>query len=572
MTAPVDGANVVLKAFPSRWVRTMSKVSRSSRRVATALVAAVALLSPVSLGGEAGASPPGVKPATTVPDPAWRPCGDDYPGYDCATVTVPLDYDRPARGTTQLALARFPAADTDRRIGTVFVNPGGPGGSGVGMVLSGFGEFLGSQLDGRFDIVGFDPRGVAASDPLHCFDSGDDLDAFLADLPFFPYRHVQYRPFFRAWAGLGPECLDDQQQVAAHMNTADVARDMDLLRQAVGDRKLTYLGFSYGSYLGNTYANLFPGKVRALVIDGVLDPRLWSSGWQIRSDRVATQEEFEEFLRLCDDAGDECAFWTSQGSAPRWERLARAIRRDPLELPDGTLYTYDFLIADATSAMYAPEVWDGPDGAAALFDALADAAFADDRHAAADAARLHDGLVELLTAPAEEADYDNGLDAYYGNQCADTQYPWAFPTWLAIDRYARAGSRFGPFWWWGNSGCARWPVNADRYNGPWTARTSAPVLVVGNYFDGVTDYAGAVASDRLLRNSRLLSYAGWGHTAYGRSDCVTDYVDGYLLTVTLPPAGTVCPANPNPFLSVAGREARTTAPLVGLPPTWLSRS
>jgi TAP-like protein len=189
----------------------------------------------------------------------------------------------------------------------------------------------------------------------------------------------------------------------------------------------------------------------------------------------------------------------------------------------------------------------------------------------ADAARVREALLESLTAPAAEADYDNGLDAYYGNQCADTQYPRMFPAWLAIDRYARAGSRFGPYWWWGNAGCARWPVNDDRYVGPWTARTSAPVLVVGNYFDGVTDYAGAVASDRMLRNSRLLSYAGWGHTAYGSSECVTEYVDRYLLTVSLPPRGKVCPANPNPFLAAAARQSQPAAPLVGLPPAWLTR-
>ena len=116
----------------------------------------------------------------------WQPCGAEQPGFDCATVTVPLDHDRPSHRTTQLALARFPASDLRHRIGTVFVNPGGPGGSGVEMVLDGFGEFLGTQLDGRFDIVGFDPRGVGASDPLHCFDSEDALDAFLSSQPCLP--------------------------------------------------------------------------------------------------------------------------------------------------------------------------------------------------------------------------------------------------------------------------------------------------------------------------------------------------------------------------------------------------
>jgi pimeloyl-ACP methyl ester carboxylesterase len=507
-----------------------------------------------------------------VPTLDWQPCGDDFPGLECAVATVPLDYHRPFGRTTQLALARFPASDPAHRIGSLFVNPGGPGGSGVGLVRDA-GEFLDDQLDGRFDVIGFDPRGVAASDPLHCFDSEDDLVEFLNASPVFPYRADQYRPFFDAYKALGAECLDDRQAVAAHMNTADVARDMDLLRRAVGDAKLTYLGFSYGSYLGNTYANLFPNKVRALVIDGVLDPRLWSSGWQIRSDRVATQQEFTEFLRLCDAAGADCAFATPAGSAARWEALARALRREPLEFPDGSLYTYDFLIGDVTNAMYAPESWGGPEGAGALLDFLADAVLGDGgQRAAAEAATVRLALVERLTPPGHEADYDNGLDAYFGNQCADTEYPSSYLAFRIIDLYAAAGSRFGPNWWWFNNGCAGWPVNHDRYVGPWSARTSAPVLVVGNFFDGVTAYTGAQASARLLPNSRLLSYAGWGHTAYPRSACVVAHVNAYLLNRTLPPLGTVCPANPNPFIASVARAAARTSPLVGLPAAWQFRT
>ena len=505
------------------------------------------------------------RPKPPVPELDWGSCGDDFPIAECAVAKVPLDYDNPRAGTTEIALARIPASDPANRIGSVFINPGGPGGSGVGLTLFGFGEFLAANLDGRFDVVGFDPRGVGFSDPLHCFDSEDELFEFFdAQGVVFPYEHEQYRPFFDVTRGLGPECRDDDRRIADHMSTADVARDLDLLRQAVGDRKLTYLGFSYGSYLGNTYANLFAQNVRALVIDGVLDPRLWSSGWQIKSDRVATQEEFDEFLRLCDEAGPECAFSAPEGSAARWEALADSLRDEPLVFPDGFVYTYDFLIGDATSAMYSPESWGGPEGAGAFLDFLADAVLGD-QAAVASASAVRSALVAKLTPPGFEADYDNGFDAYYGNQCADTEYPSAFLSWRLIDAYAAIGSRFGPYWWWFNAGCADWPVNRDRYTGPWTARTAAPVLVVGNFFDGVTDFAGAQASAELLRNSRLLAYAGWGHTAYGRSECATEHIDAYLLAGTLPPRGTVCPANPNPFVTSAARTTAAAAPLVGLP-------
>ena len=247
----------------------------------------------------------------------------------------------------------------------------------MNFVLDGFGEELRENLGGRFDVVGFDPRGIGASDPLHCFDSEDDLNAFLSAMPLFPYERTQYLPFYQHWASLAGRCLSRGETIAAHMSTADVARDLDRLRQAVGDRSLTYLGFSYGSYIGTTYANLFPGNIRALVIDGVLDPRLWSSGWQIRSDRVATQKEFDEFLRLCREAGPACAFGDGRHTARRWETLARSVERKPIDLGDGFLYTYDFLIGDATGAMYVPEIWGGPDGYGAFLDFLADAALGD---------------------------------------------------------------------------------------------------------------------------------------------------------------------------------------------------
>ena len=231
----------------------------------------------------------------------------------------------------------------------------------------------------------------------------------------------------------------------------------------------------------------------------MLDPRLWSSGWQIRSDRVATQEEFDEFLRLCREAGAACAFGAGRHTARRWEALARSVERTPIDLGDGVLYTYDFLIADATGAMYAPEVWGGPEGYAAFLDFVADAALGD--QSAKQLVRAARAQFLRQLEALREADYANGFDGYYGNQCADTEYPGSFAGFRIIDAYARAGSRFGPNWWWFNTGCTDWPVAEDRYVGPWETRTSAPVLVVGNYFDGVTDYTGARRSTSSSRTA-----------------------------------------------------------------------
>jgi pimeloyl-ACP methyl ester carboxylesterase len=509
------------------------------------------------------------KPSVPVPVLNWAAC-DFAPWVECATATVPLDYDQPRGATTQLALARVPAADQTNKIGTVFLNPGGPGASGVDLAAFGFGEYLALLLDGRFDIVGFDPRGVAGSSPLYCFESATELNAFFGDAPLYPYLREQERPFFATYKSLGAQCASQHNPILGHMSTADVVRDLDLLRQAVGDAKLSYLGFSYGSFLGTTYANMFPDKVRALVIDGVLDPILWSSSWQVVSDRVATQKEFAEFLRLCDAAGEECELSGPDGAGARYSALAAALHEQPFDFGGGDLYSYDFLIADTVSAMYSPEAWGGFFGYGAYFAFLADAVLDGDAAAAETARAIGKEIqAQLKNASPSRADYSNGLEGYYGNHCADAEYPSTLPLYRAIGAFAASGSIFGPYWWWSAAGCADLAASADRYAGPWATRTSAPVLVVGNYFDGVTDYEGAMTSSQLLKNSRLLTYAGWGHTAFDRSACVTDYVVDYLRDGTLPPKGTVCPANPNPFLPVAlsrSNAGRNVLPRVGLPP------
>ncbi|HEY0468802.1 MAG TPA: alpha/beta fold hydrolase, partial [Polyangiaceae bacterium] len=313
------------------------------------------------------------QPRVKVPTLVWRPCGEAFPGAECAAALVPLDYDQPLGAKASLALARIPASDPKHKIGSVFINPGGPGGSGVAMALSAFGPYLASWLQGRFDVVGFDPRGVGASAPLRCFNTQEELNAFASKIPIFPYQREQTRPFFEQLRSLGPRCLGRHAAIATHMSTADVARDLDLLRQAVGDARLTYLGVSYGTQLGNTYANLFPKNVRALVIDGVLDPQQWVTGTTIVTDRVGTARVVAEFMRLCDAAGEDCALSGADGAAARYEALANTVRAAAIDLGD-FLYTYDLLIGDTASAMYTPELWGGSDGWGALLAALAELA------------------------------------------------------------------------------------------------------------------------------------------------------------------------------------------------------
>ena len=568
----VSGHRSALGEPPARW-----RGRHPSRVVLSGLVFLLVAVGTASPAAASAAPATGFtgsdRGAPSVPTITWAACdGEGDPAVQCATAQVPLDYDKPKGETVPIALARVPAADQQHRIGTVFVNPGGPGGSGVGFVRDGFGSYLGELLNGKFDVVGFDPRGVGGSEPIQCFDSNDSAIEFLSSQPGFPYRPGQYRPFFDEWRHYASGCLARDQRIVAHMSTADVVRDLDLLRRAVGDRRLSYLGFSYGSYIGNTYANLFGKNIRAMVIDGVLDPRLWSSGRQISSDRIATQQVLDQFLRLCDQAGPDCAFHTAEGAVSRWNRLAKQLRAEPVDFGDGFIYSYDFLIGDMASVLYSPEVWGGPEGAAAFFDLVADAALGEAPLAATEIMQTRGAILERLGGlPATDRDQDpyafNGLDAFYGNHCADAEYPSTYLQWRAVDVYAAAGSRFGPYWWWANTPCSAWPMNDDRYGGKWQTSTAAPVLVVGNRFDPATDYAGARASANLLRGSRLLSYAGWGHTAFGRSECVTGYVVDYLLDGSLPKRGTECPANPNPFQPSTARAA-APAPLVGLPSAW----
>ena len=479
--------------------------------------------------------------AAPVPALSWRPCGG---AFQCARAQVPLDHDQPQGPTISLALMRLPAADPARRIGSLFVNPGGPGGSGILLVQAA--QFLyPANVRARFDIVGFDPRGVAGSTPIRCFPSAEDEARFFAGVPPFPVGATEKAAFISTWTRFGGLCVRNNASIMRHMSTADVARDLDLLRQAVGDAGLTYDGVSYGSYLGDTYANLFPDKVRAVVLDGVLDPVAWATGradgsllpfsTRLRS-HLGAEATLDQFLQLCRQAGPACAFSAGSPRA-RLDALLLRLLAHPLVLPGPTTVTYAQVISLLLGSLYEPANW--PSLAATLRSL-------DEQTNPAAAALLVRDLAARLAGPAP---YDNANDAFVSVSCADTDNPrdaFAWPR--AANQAGRAAPRFAAIWTYTSQPCATWPVtDDDRFAGPFTARTSTPVLLVGNLYDPATAYSGAQAVAGQLPRARLLTLAGWGHTSLGKSTCVDGYVARYLIDQLLPPVGAVCAPDQRPF-------------------------
>jgi pimeloyl-ACP methyl ester carboxylesterase len=520
-------------------------------RLRAALVTAVTTALGVALlVPPASAAPATADPA--APPVAWSDCRD---GFQCAMVPAPLDYDDPQGTQIGVSVIRLPAGDPAHRIGSLMINPGGPGGSGVDFVRFAA-KFLPLELRARFDIVGFDPRGVMRSTPLRCFATFDEAVSILPTLAY-PETPAEEEVQRASDDALAAACATHGGAIRDHMSSADAARDMDLLRAMLGDRRLTYLGFSYGSILGQNYANLFPSRVRALVIDGVLDPIAWSTGYDDEGTTVpigtrlgsaeGAQRTLEEFFRLCDAAGPDCAF--SGNASARFAALGERLRAEPLVMVDPATgesftVTYNDLIALTLGALFAPIIW--PDLAFLLADIEQQAS------STALGQRVADIRAALGLAAAPPEDYPNFVEAGPGVGCSDSVNPRDFAAYqAAADKAEAAFGRFGRIWNWSLSACRSWPTTAgqDRYMGPWTARTSSPVLIVGNHFDPATPYHGAVTASELLPNSRLLSYAGWGHTAYVSAGnfCVDNFVTRYLLTSRVPPEGTVCQPEGSPF-------------------------
>lgn len=495
-----------------------------------------------------------VRAAPATPKVSWSPCYRELGlPFECGTVQVPLDHNDPGVAAISIALVRLAASGPSPRIGSLFFNPGGPGGSGVDFVL-GIAPIVPAPLRARFDLVGFDPRGIARSTAVRCFGSVRQWAGLFTPFPF-PVTSAEEALRAASDQYLIEACDQRAARILDHMATADVARDLDLLREAVGDELLTYVGYSYGSYLGVSYANLFPDRFRALVVDGVLDPIAWSTGapgeaatlpfsTRLRSDAGAAAT-LEEFFRLCDAGGPLCAF--AGNASARFAALAARLRATPhviLNPVTGQIvpFTYANLIAVALGAMYDSFSWPSFAGFLAYVEANATPAVLG---AQLMALQEELGLITKRGFPR----YRNGPEGGTSVFCSDSDNPDSYAAWSAAAASSEAQfGYFGRLWTWVSSPCVNWPgADADRYVGPFNAQTTRPVLVVGNQFDPATRYEGAVTVHGLLPNSSLLTVHAWGHTSLLLSECATTVVTVYLLTGAAPPPGLVCEQDIVPF-------------------------
>jgi pimeloyl-ACP methyl ester carboxylesterase len=509
------------------------------------------------IAGQAGA----LKPAAAVaaangpkPKISWSPCYKEFGlPFECGTVHVPLDYDNQGVAAVSIALVRLPATDPAGKIGTLFFNPGGPGGSGVDFILA-LGPYLYSdEVRARFDIVGFDPRGIARSTALRCYGNYQQWPAY----PFvFPMTPGEETIWGQSDISLADQCDKRGTKLYDHMSTADAARDLDLLRQAVGDDKLTYIGYSYGTYLGLTYVNLFPDKVRAVVLDSNIDPIAWSVGEGGQSatlpfstrlkSAAGAQATLNEFFRLCDEGDSPFKGENPGDTAAKFAAMAAQLRAQPLIIimPDGStfVFTYADLIGTCWGAMYDSFGWP------ALADFLAGLELA--LPPAELGARLYKlwdtiGFITKRGFP----NYYNYMEGFPAIACADSDNPNNFAAWSA----AAAASEledgyFGPAWTWISSICLPWGgEKEDRYIGPWNHVTSYPVLLVNNLFDPATRYENALFVESLLPNSRLLSIHGWGHCTFWYSSQADQAVSDYIVNQALPAPNTVYDQEYVPF-------------------------
>jgi pimeloyl-ACP methyl ester carboxylesterase len=469
-------------------------------------------------------SPPGLS-SYYKQNPKWANCQG---GFQCATVKMPLDYAKPGSdGDLKLSVIRLPAKNKSQRIGSLVTNPGGPGGSGVEF-LRGNAMAFSQALRDRFDLVGFDPRGVGASNPVRCLD-GKQLDRYFAT-DSSPDNQGEVDKLVQEGKEFAGGCQTKSARLLPHVGTVDAARDMDVLRAALGDKQLTYFGASYGTYLGAFYADQFPKNVRALVLDGAIDPKL--SAEQVNLEQA---KGFERALRAfaadCVRSGG-CPLGNDTRSVlTKISTLLARTDKTPLKngLGDGRVINEPMAATGIAAALYQKEAWP------TLRLALNRAADGND-------GTLLLKLADLLTERKEDGTYSNLMESNMAVNCVDKPFPADVATYAHDAASAKkAAPRFGPFIVWGSLPCAYWSTKTNEKPHALAAAGAKPILVVGTTRDPATPYSWAKGLASELQSGVLLSLDGDGHTAYlAGNRCIGQAVDRYLIQGVPPKKGTMC--------------------------------
>lgn len=450
----------------------------------------------------------------------WSECDSG----ECGNLTVPIDYAAPQNGSIELALLRVAAQG--KRQGSLVVNPGGPGASGVDYAEAA-GFIVSPAVGEAYDIVGFDPRGVARSAPIECY-SDARMDDLLGSDPS-PDDEAEQAQIDSLLKDFADSCGQAAPDLLGHVSTVEAAKDMDVLRAALGEEQLDYLGASYGTFLGTTYAALFPDRVGRFVLDGALDPTL--SNLEIgRGQAGGFEQATRSYVQDCIDSGDCPLGDDVDAGMQRLTQFLDEVDADPLPVEGDTVgeLTEGWALLGIVVAMYDQSAWP------ILTDAL-------ERAFDGDGSRLM-FLANIYADRSAEGEYSgNGNQAIYAVNCLDRP---------AIDEgrtdeeiradFEQVAPTFGRYLA-GEGACAYWPAQASQTIEDYSAAGAAPIVVIGTTGDPATPYEWAQNLAEILDSGVLISYEGEGHTAYGRSNsCVDDAVDAYLLEGTVPEDGLSC--------------------------------
>ena len=452
----------------------------------------------------------------------WHACG----GFECGTVKVPLDYSDPAAAAIQLALLRRPADNSDSRLGSLLVNPGGPAVSGISYAQAAQYAFNQPVLD-AYDIVGWDPRGVGASTAIECMTNAQ-TDTYLA-ADGTPDTVAEVHRLLRLQRAFTAGCVKNSASLLPHVGTMDSARDIDIIRSALGEGRVDYFGASYGTELGATYAQLFPERVGRMVLDGALDPTVSSEQLTV-GQLTGFQRAVSAFIDDCISRAGCPIGPTAAAAQQQIIDLLKQADANPLPTDSGR----DLTEALATTGMIAA-MYDQASGWPTLRVAL-------------DQAMNGNGTTLLSLADAYSERQSDGTyasnvnDAFPAISCTDRPQTSSVPQIVAtIPRLLAISPIFGRSFAWAGASCANWPTTHGAFPRTLTAKGAAPILVVGTTRDPATPYEWSIGLAKQLDSGVLLTRNGDGHTAYNTgNDCIDSNIENYLINGVVPPNHTTC--------------------------------